>query len=56
VFRFVCLLFAIILFVIAAILAFAGGNWDTFAHLMGLVCIGLGLLALSFISPPSVHL
>ena len=50
--KLVFLIGAIILFVITAIIALTGGTWDTFSHLLALVCIGLAAFAASFLPLP----
>lgn len=47
--KIVLLVVAIVLFVILAFVAFAGGNWDTSGHLFGLLGIGLAWFAASFL-------
>jgi hypothetical protein len=39
------LVLAIVGFVVAAIVALAGGSWDTFDHVVGIVAIALALFA-----------
>ena len=46
------LVVAIILFVVTAIIALTGGTWDTFAHLIALLGIGLAFFAASFLPIP----
>jgi uncharacterized membrane protein len=41
------LILAIVIFAVLAILAFAGGAWETALHLLALLAIGLGCLAAS---------
>lgn len=46
------LILSIIVFAVAAILALAGGSWETFAHLYALEMLGLVLFAASFLPIP----
>lgn len=46
------LVLSIVVFLVTAILALAGSNWDTFTHLLALVCLGLAFLAASFLPIP----
>jgi hypothetical protein len=41
--KLVLLVLAIIAFVVAAIVALAGGSWDTFSHVVAIIGIGLAL-------------
>ena len=47
------LVLAIVVFLVTAILAIAGSNWDTFTHLIALVCVGLTFFAASFLPLPN---
>jgi uncharacterized membrane protein len=46
------LVLAIVVFLVTAILAIAGSSWDTLAHLLALVSIGLAFFAASFLPIP----
>ena len=50
--KLLCLIFAIVLFIVTAILAIAGSSWDSFSHLFALVCVGLAFFAASFLPVP----
>ena len=52
--RFLFLVLAIIFFVVTAIIALTGGSWDSFSHLIALVCVGLAFFAASFLPLPGV--
>jgi hypothetical protein len=46
------LVFAIVLFLVTAIIALTGGAWDTFSHLFAIACFGLAAFAASFLPIP----
>lgn len=51
--KLICYILAIVIFLVMAIIAIAGGGWDTPTHLTALLGLGLAFFTLGHIVPPT---